>query len=174
MVKKHKDKRMLLQCVWDGEKLPAPLRALCMEALRQTVRTYGFVLPCVVEVHILNEDGIREINSAQRGVDAVTDVLSFPLLDGARIGALMQGAKPQAHELELPGGRVALGEILICWPRAKLQAQTYGHSEQREMAFLCIHGMLHLLGEDHMAQAMERRMRELQTEILKELHLEID
>lgn len=93
---------------------------------------------------------IRELNRTFRKVDAVTDVLTFPAWEG---------------EISLSADGY-LGDIMICYARAVEQAQTYGHSLLRELSFLAVHGVLHLLGYDHMTEADERVMREKQTEIL--------
>ena len=93
---------------------------------------------------------IRSLNRDFRGVDAVTDVLTFPAWEG---------------EISLSADGY-LGDIMICYDRAKEQAQEYGHSLLRELSFLAVHGCLHLLGYDHMTEADERVMREKQTEIL--------
>ena len=93
---------------------------------------------------------IRELNRTFRKVDAVTDVLTFPAWEG---------------EISLSADGY-LGDIMICYERAVEQAQTYGHSLLRELSFLAVHGVLHLLGYDHMTEADERVMRGKQTEIL--------
>lgn len=93
---------------------------------------------------------IRTLNRDFRNVDRVTDVLTFPAWEG-----------------EDPlGGDGYLGDIMICYDRAKEQAEEYGHSLSRELAFLTVHGVLHLLGYDHMTGPEERVMRERQTAIL--------
>lgn len=93
---------------------------------------------------------IRMLNREFRHVDAVTDVLTFPAWEG---------------EISLSADGY-LGDIMICYERAKEQADAYGHSLGRELAFLAVHGCLHLLGYDHMTDADERVMREKQTAIL--------
>ncbi len=93
---------------------------------------------------------IRTLNRDFRHVDAVTDVLTFPAWEG---------------EIALSADGY-LGDIMICRKRAVEQAQSYGHSLERELSFLAVHGCLHLLGYDHMTEADERVMREKQTAIL--------
>jgi len=95
-------------------------------------------------------DRIRTLNREFRSVDAVTDVLTFPAWEG---------------EISLSADGY-LGDIMICYERAKEQAASYGHSLKRELSFLAVHGVLHLLGYDHMTEADERVMREKQTAIL--------
>ncbi|MBR4906033.1 MAG: rRNA maturation RNase YbeY [Clostridia bacterium] len=93
---------------------------------------------------------IQTLNREFRSVDAVTDVLTFPAWEG---------------EISLSADGY-LGDIMICYERAKEQAESYGHSLKRELSFLAVHGVLHLLGYDHMTEADERVMREKQTAIL--------
>jgi probable rRNA maturation factor len=93
---------------------------------------------------------IQTLNREFRNVDTVTDVLTFPAWEG---------------EISLSADGY-LGDIMICYERAKEQAVTYGHSLMRELSFLAVHGVLHLLGYDHMTEADERVMREKQTAIL--------
>ena len=93
---------------------------------------------------------IQTLNREFRNVDAVTDVLTFPAWEG---------------EISLSADGY-LGDIMICYERAKEQAVSYGHSLKRELSFLAVHGVLHLLGYDHMTEADERVMREKQTAIL--------
>lgn len=99
---------------------------------------------------------IQELNRDFRHVDRVTDVLTFPAWEG-----------------EDPlGGDGYLGDIMICYDRAKEQAEEYGHSLARELAFLTVHGVLHLLGYDHMTEPEEKVMREKQTAILNGMGLQ--
>ncbi len=95
-------------------------------------------------------DRIQTLNREFRNVDSVTDVLTFPAWEG---------------EISLSADGY-LGDIMICYERAKEQAASYGHSLKRELSFLAVHGVLHLLGYDHMTEADERVMREKQTAIL--------
>ena len=96
---------------------------------------------------------IRTLNREFRNVDRVTDVLTFPAWEG---------------EISLSADGY-LGDIMICYERAKEQAEEYGHSLLRELSFLAVHGVLHLLGYDHMTEADERVMREKQTAILERI-----
>ncbi len=96
---------------------------------------------------------IRSLNRDFRHVDAVTDVLTFPAWEG-EISLCADGY---------------LGDIMICYERAGEQAIAYGHSLNRELSFLAVHGVLHLLGYDHMTEADERVMREKQTAILNSI-----
>ena len=106
-------------------------------------------------------DAIRELNKEKRNVDRVTDVLSFPLLD------IKEGQKLSEFGSErLPNNILPLGDIVICKEKAKQQAKEYKHSYKREISFLFVHGVLHLLGYDHMEKEEETRMMSLTENIL--------
>ena len=113
--------------------------------------------PCEISVTFTDNDGIRKINSATRGIDSETDVLSFPMFDG----------------VVDTDAETSLGDILISLERAEEQAYTFGHSFEREVAFLVVHSVLHLIGYDHVEEDEEREMRSKQRVIMKKLHLEV-
>ena len=104
-------------------------------------------------VIIINDDSIHKINKEYRGIDRATDVISFALEDNKQIN--------------IPEIRV-LGDIYISYDKVIEQALEYGHSEKRELCFLGIHGLLHLLGYDHMTKDEEIKMFNLQKELLEE------
>ncbi|WP_026674663.1 rRNA maturation RNase YbeY [Alkalihalobacterium bogoriense] len=110
-----------------------------------------------VSVSLVDNNTIREINKEYRNKDAVTDVISFALNDNEDV------------ELQIVGGEEVnmLGDIIVSIPRAKEQADEYEHSFERELAFLIVHGTLHLLGYDHMTEQEEKEMFSLQEEILQ-------
>lgn len=107
----------------------------------------------VLNVIFINDEVMHEMNREYRGIDRTTDVLSFALNDNKRI------------ETEIN----VLGDIYISIDKMKNQALDYGHSEKRELSFLTVHGVLHLLGYDHMNLVDEKIMFGLQKEILEEL-----
>ena len=124
-------------------------------------------VPCEVDVSITDDAGIRQINADMRDVDASTDVLSFPMFD------LAPGDKPSEKDADPATGLVPLGDMCISFERAKAQAEEYGHSARRELAYLAVHSVLHLLGYDHLDEGEEKaRMREREEAILAELGLE--
>lgn len=106
------------------------------------------------DVTIVNDKEIHKINREYRKVDRPTDVISFAFLDD-------KNEIPQKD-----GSPICLGEIIVSYERAEAQAKEYGHSLLREMSFLFVHGMLHLLGYDHMSKEQEVVMFKLQDEIL--------
>ena len=111
----------------------------------------------IFSVIFIDDDLMHEMNLKYRGIDRTTDVLSFALND----------AKNDFQE-EIN----VLGDIFVSIPKMKAQALEYGHSEKRELSFLCIHGLLHLLGYDHMEKEDEKIMFGLQEEILKDADTE--
>lgn len=114
-----------------------------------------------VSLTLVNDDVIRELNRTYRGVDAPTDVLSF---------AMEETSPGEPVYEDLSGGRM-LGDIIISLPTARRQAEAYGCSLEKEIAFLAVHGFLHLLGYDHNSDDKEKKMRERQDAILTGLGL---
>lgn len=110
----------------------------------------------IFTIIFVTKEEIRELNKQYRGVDRVTDVISFALED--------------AHDVSLSDIRV-LGDIYICIDRMKEQALEYNHSETRELSFLTVHGLLHLLGYDHQTKEEEEIMFNLQRKILSDLNI---
>lgn len=110
----------------------------------------------LISVSIVDNEMIHQINKEYRGVDRPTDVVSFAFLDN----------DDNRDKLLHSKAMVDLGEIYISLPRAEEQAQEYGHSLKRELSFLFVHGLLHLLGYDHMKEEDEKVMFALQEEIL--------
>ena len=110
----------------------------------------------IFTIIFVTKEEIHELNKQYRGVDRVTDVISFALED--------------AHDVSLSDIRV-LGDIYICIDRMKEQALEYNHSETRELSFLTVHGLLHLLGYDHQTKEEEEVMFNLQRKILSDLNI---
>lgn len=118
------------------------------------------------EIIVTDEAEIRRLNAEARGIDAVTDVLSFPSLDGIRGKALKKADFPFEVDEE---GKLFLGSIVICEKRAREQAEEYGHSYMRELHYLAVHGLWHLLGYDHMTEEDKPEMRAKEEKILSKL-----
>lgn len=129
----------------------------------------GFVetdVPLAIEISFTDEEEIRRLNRELRGIDKVTDVLSFPALDLERGQAIKKAEYPFEIDEE---GRLLLGSIAICIKRAKEQAEEYGHSYERELHYLIVHGIMHCLGYDHMEESDKAQMREQEEKILNKL-----
>lgn len=122
----------------------------------ESLRYEEFETSCEISVSIVNNEEICQINKQFRDIDRPTDVLSFPLL------SFEEGERIERNE----DGEVLLGDIIISYEKAQEQAAEYGHSFEREIAFLTAHSMLHLLGYDHMEADEEAEMFGRQKEIL--------
>ena len=137
------------------------------EVVAAALDAEGVDVPCVVDVCITDDAGIQETNRDMRGVDAPTDVLSFPMFE------LAPGDKPRAEWADPGADKVWLGDMIISEQRAAAQAEEYGHGLERELAYLAVHSVLHLLGYDHLDEGpMKAKMREREEAILAELGLE--
>ena len=128
----------------------------CVEA---TLDSEGVNVPCEINVFVTNDSGIRAINAASRNIDKATDVLSFPMFQ------LTPGQLPEDWDeyLDPETDMCPLGDMAISLERAIAQAKEFGHSTRREIGYLTIHSMLHLLGYDHLdegEQKAQMRQRE--------------
>ena len=121
-------------------------------------------MPCFVSVSIVDEDEIREINSEHRGIDKVTDVLSFPVVN------LIDGSF-QEDAGDFYEGRLILGDVVLCAKRAREQAEEFGHSIEREMSYLTCHSILHLIGYDHEDEVEREVMRQKEEAVMELLNL---
>lgn len=118
------------------------------------------------EIAIVDEEEIRRLNREMRGVDSVTDVLSFPSLDGI----FGKRIEKKDFPLDIDGdGNLFIGSIAICRKRAEEQAEEYGHSTFREMNYLAAHGICHLLGYDHIEESDRAVMREKEERVLAKI-----
>ena len=127
----------------------------------------GVETPCEVNVLVTDDAGIRRVNLDMREMDAPTDVLSFPMFE------LAPGDKPPEEDADPATGLVPLGDMCISLERAKAQAKEYGHSNRRELAYLAVHSVLHLLGYDHLDEGpMKAQMRQREESIMAGLGLE--
>lgn len=115
------------------------------KAILATLEFEKFDMDASLEVMIASKEEIREINNTSRNIDKVTDVLSFPMFESAMDASIDET------------GTAFLGSMVICKERAIEQAEEYGHSLEREAAFLAVHSTLHLLGYDHELGACEEK-----------------
>lgn len=137
------------------------LKALIRKSIRTALAAEGVDFPCEVDVSVTDDAGIHAINLEHRGVDRPTDVLSFPAF------ALSPGELPGPEEADPGTGLVPLGDMVLSLERVAAQAKEYGHSNRRELAYLTVHSVLHLLGYDHLDEGpMKARMREREEAIL--------
>ena len=136
--------------------------------IRTALRLEGVTVPCEINVLVTDDNGIREINRIQRQLDKPTDVLSFPMFE------FTPGAFPAdcAPYLDPESGYLPLGDMAISLERAKAQAEEYGHSVKREVGYLTVHSILHLLGYDHLDEGpMKKQMRGREESIMTEITL---
>ena len=124
-------------------------------------KTLGQVAHFKVELVFQDGEGITALNRNTRNVDSITDVLSYPSLDGIKGKILL----PKDCPTELEGRYIFLGSIVLCEDKIREQAVEYGHSEEEEREYLIVHGLLHLFGYDHMNEQDKKEMRDLEKEI---------
>ena len=142
--------------------IPKEFRALIRKACNSTLKYEGFLDKAEINVTIVDDDEIKELNREFRDIDKSTDVLSFPLGEDG-----VYDYNPETDAL-------MLGDIVISVDHALAQAELYGHGIEREIAFLTVHSMLHLLGYDHVNNEQEEKeMFSRQEEILKIMGLEV-
>lgn len=146
-----------------------PYEELLKTCIETALAEEGVDVPCEVDVLITDDEGIHQINLEQREVDRPTDVLSFPMF------YFRPGKPPKGDALDVDPetGLLPLGDMVISYERAQAQAEEYGHSVQRELGYLAVHSVLHLLGYDHMDEGEEKRqMRAREEAIMSVLQLE--
>ena len=147
----------------DKLKVTYALKILIRSAIVETLRLEGFKQSSEVSVTFVDNESIHALNRQFRSIDRPTDVLSFPMLDGTDT--------PTPADV---GFNVSLGDIVLSLERAREQAEEFGHSFEREVAFLTAHSTLHLLGYDHeTGEEDERVMREKQNRIMEALGLTV-
>ena len=141
-----------------------PYADLLRQVIPAALEAEGVSVPWEVDVLFTDDEGINQINLEQREVDRPTDVLSFPMFD------LQPGEHPTEEDADPGTGLVPLGDMVISLERAKAQGEEYGHGTRREVAYLAVHSVLHLLGYDHMDEGpMKARMRAREEAILQQL-----
>ena len=132
------------------------IKSIIRKCINSTLNAERISVPCEINVLVTNDAGIQIINRESRKLDKATDVLSFPMFQ-------FEPGNPPADwvDYQVPAtGLVPLGDMCISLERAIAQAQEFGHSTRREVGYLTIHSMLHLLGYDHLDEAeMKKQMR---------------
>ena len=141
-------------------KIPTGVRLLIRRCCNAVLTFEGFESPAEISVIFVNDERIRELNRQYRRMDSSTDVLSFPLGEGGE------------YDRNPETGACLLGDIVISVPTAVRQSELYGHTLQRELAFLTVHSMLHLLGYDHTDGGLQTvHMREKEEQVLTQMGL---
>ena len=143
--------------------------AFLEDVIEKTLDIMECPYECTVEVLITDSEGIRSINKDARGIDAPTDVLSFPNTEMAPGDFSVFEEPENIFSFDPDSGELMLGDIVLNADRVLSQANEYGHSVERELAFLTVHSILHLTGYDHMTDDDERQMFSMQDVILNKL-----
>ena len=142
---------------------------LLRQVIPAALDAQGVDVPCEVDVLFTDDEGIHQINLEQREVDRPTDVLSFPMFE------FQPGENPTQEDADPGDNLVPLGDMVISLERARAQGEEYGHGSPREVAYLAVHSVLHLLGYDHMDEGpMKAQMREREEAILEQLGITRD
>lgn len=142
-------------------KVPSGVRLLIRRCCHAVLQLEGFIGSAEISVRFVDNEIIRALNSEYRGLDRETDVLSFPLGENGN------------YDKNPVTGAYLLGDIVISVQKAMEQAEEFGHSLEREIGFLTVHSMLHLLGYDHVNGGLEAvRMREKEEQVLTQLGLQ--
>ena len=153
-------KHKIYTCDKTEERLLTPsLRALVKRAVKKALEYEGFERIAEVSVTAVDGEEIKRLNAEWRGNDSVTDVLSFPSLDD------------EDEIVAFDDEAIVLGDIVLCMTRCAEQAEEFGHSIEREVAYLTAHSTLHLLGYDHMAEDEDKEMTRRQGDIVSLLGL---
>ena len=154
------------EIIFDADvDIPEGLTARMEGVITAALSAEGVNLPCEISVLLTDDEGIHQINREMRGVDRPTDVLSFPMFE------LEPGVPPEGEEyLDMDSDLCPLGDMCISLERAEEQAGEFGHSVEREICYLTVHSVLHLLGYDHLDEGpMKAQMRAREEAILESL-----
>lgn len=151
--------------IYGAEHLPKAeeLSKAIMSVLGQRTNLY-------VELSFVEKDEIKKLNAQMRGVDAVTDVLSFPMIDGIRGRKIYKKDFPLDYNIDEKA--IFLGSTVVCMDKVRQQAIEFGHSEERETYYLIVHSILHLFGYDHETEDDKKQMRNLEEKIMDKLGIQ--
>lgn len=160
----------MITLIWENEQDKVEISDSLIETLKncmeKTLEYEAFDENVEISLTFTDNEGIHELNKETRGIDRPTDVLSFPLLETEEDGTLV------IYDEDFVDGVLPLGDILLSAEKAAQQAEEFGHTFLREMAFLTVHSMLHLLGYDHeRGEQEEKEMFLKQEEILRALNI---
>jgi probable rRNA maturation factor len=144
-----------VHAAWDTGRLQSLVSGIIERELPVVAQTY------TLSLHLVSDTTIRALNADHRAIDRATDVLSFPLHDASADG--------EVGFVLPPDEPIHLGDVVVSYPRAVEQAADYGHSVEREVAYLVAHGVLHVLGYDHELDSERQVMRQREEEALQPL-----
>lgn len=143
-------------------------KEICNDTVKAALDVLSFPYECEISVTITDDNGIQEMNREFRGIDAPTDVLSFPLIN-FDLNIPYENLTVNSDDVNPDTDEIMLGDIVLNIDRIKKQALEYAHSEKREYSFLICHSMLHLLGYDHIEENDRLIMEDKQKEIMERL-----
>lgn len=157
---------ILIENMQDKTEITEKITDLLKKAIELSLQQEGFDTPSEISVLLVNDEEIQEINREQRNLDKPTDVLSFPMVE-------MEQGEMLSNEgdYDLDENLLLLGDIVISMETTQRQAEEYGHSLERELAFLVTHGVFHLLGYDHLEEKEEQVMIGKQEAVLEAMGL---
>ncbi len=135
---------------------------------RAVYKVLGQKAKLKAELVFMQADEMRNLNNSSRGVDSVTDVLSFPTLGGIKNEILL----PENCVTSMDGRYIMIGSIVLCKQRIIEQAKEYGHSVEKETTYLIVHGLMHLFGFDHETEDDKKEMREREKQVMRVLGVE--
>lgn len=159
---------MTVRIEYEAEtELNVPYEDIIRDVVEATLAYEDCPYEAEVSVVLAGEEEIRRVNREFRGMDRPTDVLSFPALEYETPSDFSRAEDRFADCFDPDSGELVLGDVMICADKVLAQAEEYGHSVQRELAFLTAHSMLHLCGYDHMEEKERLVMERKQEEILK-------
>lgn len=140
------------------------MTSLLMNTVTATLDYEQIDAACFVSISIVDADEIKALNKEHRGIDSVTDVLSFPVVN------LLDGSDCDEAG-DYYEGRLILGDVVLCAERAHQQAEEFGHSIEREMGYLTCHSVLHLIGYDHEDESEREQMRQKEEAVMELVNL---
>ncbi len=156
-----------MKLLWQIDTQVAPSwLSLMQTAADCALLTEGVTRECAVSIRLCDDEAIHEINREYRDVDRATDVLSFPTVNYPAGLTAGQADKYLRRELDDELNACMLGDLILSVPHVLAQAEEYGHSPERECAYLLVHGLCHLMGYDHIEEDDKRRMRAMEEKIL--------
>ena len=162
---------MTIHIEWEYEgegAVPADGEALIRRVIEAALDYEDCPYEVQVEVLVTDNESIRQINLDSRGIDAPTDVLSFPSI-AYEVPGDFSGVEDDPMLFEPESGELMLGDMVISMDKVREQADAYGHTQKRELAFLTAHSMFHLMGYDHMEEGERLLMEEKQRELLAQM-----
>lgn len=151
------------------EMMDFDYEGLLAEVVREALRQEECPYEAEVAITLTDAEGIQSMNREYRGIDKVTDVLSFPMLDYEVPSDFSCVKEENLMQFNPDSGELILGDIVLCVSRAREQAMEYGHTLSRELAFLTAHSMMHLCGYDHIKEEERMLMEQRQEQVLDNL-----